>query len=131
MLDRLWSFLRAVFSPTAPPNSSAVAKPLTPLEPTDRLLEAEPSKGLAAQDIGFAVGAAGGTVEDAAMLQYVLSRVVPPGQKPTSDQVARIVGMLHGGFTEAVIINEILKESDDLLGNNASLSNVSPKVCDG
>jgi hypothetical protein len=85
-------------------------KPLTPLEATDRLPEVEPPKGLTAQDIGLAIGVAGGTVADAAMLQYVLSRVVPPGEEPTSDQVARIVGMLHGGFTEAVIIDAILKE---------------------
>jgi hypothetical protein len=46
---------------------------------------------------------------DAAKVQYVLSRVVPPGQTPTSDQIRRIVGMLGGGVSEAVIIDSLLR----------------------
>ena len=62
-----------------------------------------------AYDIGLAVGMTGGSVADAAKVQYVLSRVVPPGQTPTSDQISRIVGMLGGGVSEAVIIDSLLK----------------------
>ena len=43
-----------------------------------------------AYDIGLAVGMTGGSVADAAKVQYVFSRVVPPGQTPTSDQISRI-----------------------------------------
>jgi len=64
---------------------------------------------LSASDIGFAVGATGGSIVDAAKLQYVLSCVVPPGQKPTPEQIGRAVGMLGGGLSEALIIQELLK----------------------
>jgi hypothetical protein len=68
-----------------------------------------PQPGLTASDIGFAVGASGGTIYDAATLQYVLSCVVPPGEKPTSDQIGQAVGMLGGGMSEALIIDTLLK----------------------
>ena len=64
---------------------------------------------LSASDIGFAVGAAGGNIVDAAKLQYVLSRILSPGQKPTPEQIGRAVGMLGGGLSEALIIQELLK----------------------
>jgi hypothetical protein len=64
--------------------------------------------GPTASDIGFAVGMAGGSIADAAKIQYILSRVIPAGQSPTSDQIGKIVGMLGGGITEAVIIDAIL-----------------------
>ena len=64
---------------------------------------------LSASDIGFAVGAAGGNIVDAAKLQYVLSRIIPPGQNPTPEQIGRAVGMLGGGLSEALIIEELLK----------------------
>jgi hypothetical protein len=64
---------------------------------------------LSASDIGFAVGAAGGNIVDAAKLQYVLSCIVPPGQKPTSEQIGRAVGVLGGGLSEALTIEELLK----------------------
>jgi hypothetical protein len=62
-----------------------------------------------AVDIGLAVGAAGGNIVDATKLQYVLSCIVPPGQKPTPEQIGRAVGMLGGGLSEALIIEELLK----------------------
>lgn len=62
-----------------------------------------------AADIGFAVGAAGGNVVDAAQLQYVLSRIVPPGEKPTKEHIGRAAGMLGGGLSEALILEELLK----------------------
>jgi hypothetical protein len=64
---------------------------------------------LSASDIGLAVGAAGGNVVDAAELQYALSCIVPPGQKSTPEQIGRAVGMLGGGLSEALIIEELLK----------------------
>ena len=64
---------------------------------------------LSASDIGFAVGAAGGNIIDADKLQYVLSCIAPPGQKPTPGQIGRAVGMLGGGLSEALIIEELLK----------------------
>ena len=61
-----------------------------------------------ANDSWLAIGMTSGSVADAAKIQYVLSRVVPPGQTPTSDQISRIVGMLGGGVSEAVIIDSLL-----------------------
>jgi hypothetical protein len=39
----------------------------------------------------------------------LLSRILPPGQKPTPGQIGRAVGMLGGGLSEALIIEELLK----------------------
>ena len=63
-----------------------------------------------AYEIGLATGAMGGTVYDAAKLQYVLSRVVPAGQKPSAEQISRAIGMLGGGVPEAVIIDSLIKK---------------------
>jgi hypothetical protein len=65
---------------------------------------------LSASDIGFAVGTAGGNIVDAAKLQYVLSSILSPGQKPTPEQIGRAVGVLGGGLSQALIIEELLKQ---------------------
>ena len=70
----------------------------------------ETDSGPTSFDIGFAIGAAGGNIAGAAKLQYILSRVVPPGQTPTSDQIGKIAGMLGGGMHEAVIVDAILNK---------------------
>lgn len=71
---------------------------------------AEDSKqGLNAGDIGFAVGAGGGTIVDAAQLQYVLSCVAPAGEEPTPDQIGRAVGMLGGTVSGAAVLEALKK----------------------
>jgi hypothetical protein len=89
--------LRSIFSAFF--GSSDSAPPGTANKPT----------GLSGSDIGFTVGVAGGNIVDAAKLQYVLSCIVPPGQKPTPEQIGRAVGMLGGGLSEALVIEELLK----------------------
>jgi hypothetical protein len=69
----------------------------------------ETKPGLNASDIGFAVGVGGRTIADAAQLQYVLSCVVPPGEEPTPDQIARAVGMLGGNVSEAAVLGALKK----------------------
>jgi hypothetical protein len=71
----------------------------------------EPPGASSAYAIGFGVGLNGGSVADAARLQYVLSRIVPPGQQPTSNQIATAVGMLNGGVAEAVVIHTLLRSN--------------------
>jgi hypothetical protein len=71
-----------------------------------------PASGLTASDIGFAVGASGGSIYDAAQLQYVLSCLVPPGENPTSEQIGQAVGMLRGGMQQALIIETLLKNKE-------------------
>lgn len=70
---------------------------------------AENEPGLTASDIGFAVGVGGGTVADAAQLQYALSCVVPPGKTPTEDQIGRAVGILGGNVSEAIVLEALKK----------------------
>jgi hypothetical protein len=65
----------------------------------------------AAFTLGFAVGAAGGNVADVAQFQYILSRVLAPGQQPSSELIGRIVGMMKGSIPQAVIIDSILKKT--------------------
>jgi len=91
MVGKFKSFINAIFGESIP-------VPSPKGDPTS-----------SAYDIGLAIGMTGGSVADAAKVQYVLSRVVPRGQKPTSDQISRIVGMLGGGVSEAVIIDTLLK----------------------
>ncbi len=92
MPGKFRSFIKAIFGEST-----------TATDPTD-----VPASN--AYDIGLAIGMTGGSVADAAKLQYVLSRVVPPGQAPTSAQISRIVGMLGSGVSEAVIIDSLLKD---------------------
>jgi hypothetical protein len=110
MPGKLKTFLNAIFGSTTPSDSNGGNRPLTPLEPTTPA-PANTTSGLSAHDIGFAIGTAGGDITRAAEFQYILSRVLPPGQKPTTEQIGMIVGMMGGGMTQAVIIDALLNKS--------------------
>jgi hypothetical protein len=56
-----------------------------------------------ASDIGFAIGAAGGNIADAAKVQYILSRVLKPGEQPSPTLIAQIVAMMSGNTEESII----------------------------
>jgi len=104
---KLSSLLSSIFSGRKTLNTEIESRPLTPLPSTKLINKTEPSIG--AYDIGFAVGAAGGDINRAAQIQYILSRVLSTGEKPTNDLIGKIVGMLGGGMPEAVIIDTILR----------------------
>ena len=108
VLTKLRSIFYALFGPSdsAPPvRVAGIAGGFV----SDTAPGATDKPVLSSSDIGFAVGTTGGNIVDAAKLQYVLSCIVPPGQKPTPEQIGRAVGMLGGGLSEALIIEELLK----------------------
>jgi hypothetical protein len=99
--------LKSIFGgnpPAATQNPTQLS--LTPLEPTTPQSTEPP---LTSSDIGYAIGAAGGGIADAAQLQYILSRVAP-GRRPTADEIGKIVGMMGGSLPKAIIINALLNK---------------------
>lgn len=109
VLTKVRSILSAWFGlsgSTAPAKTAGIADCYL----ADRAADtADQSSVTTASNIGFAVGATGGNVVDAAQLQYVLSCVVASGQRPTSEQIGRAVGMLGGSLSEAIMIEELSK----------------------
>jgi hypothetical protein len=67
---------------------------------------------LTAAEIGYAIGAAGGSVAQAAEFQYVLSRVAPD-RRPTADEIGRIVAVMGGSLPQAIIIDKLLNSKKE------------------
>lgn len=81
--------------------SSDSPEPSAPSAP-----ETKPA-GIGTSDIGFAVGAGGGSIEDAARLQYALSYVVKPGE---THQIGQAVGAMGGSVAAAAVLDELVKQ---------------------